>query len=328
MPTSFAANSSRAPVSVLVPTYNGSELLLETIDSILSQKFAPAEVIILDYGSTDDTCEAVARMGGGVKYHYRQNEGISAARNQAVALAQFKFVAFCDHDDLWRPDKLLQQMELHLLRPDLKFSFTNFSTVNSGYWSIETKFDAARGGFFDDFTPIGKNLIAEFSLYSKLLKFQPIVPSSVVMTKALYDSCGGANEVFGKNPSEYLDLTLRCVHKPPIGAITDPVVGIRNHVSNYSGSDIGYALGQLEIISHALENHSIGEMERAAIIERMITARINTSYYLFADRDFETCRELLSAVPSDRLDRILKIKLLISKMPLTIALVMHSLVVR
>jgi hypothetical protein len=64
MPTSFAANSSRAPVSVLVPTYNGSELLLETIDSILSQKFAPAE---------DSRCKRISRLGDIIKLHIVRN---------------------------------------------------------------------------------------------------------------------------------------------------------------------------------------------------------------------------------------------------------------
>jgi glycosyltransferase involved in cell wall biosynthesis len=317
------------PVSVVIPTYNQSKLLVETVDSILSQRYKPAEVVILDDGSTDDTRAVVAKMPAPVKYVYKTNGGICSARNAGVAAAQSDFIAFCDHDDLWREDKLEQQMELHQLMPTLNYSFTNYAVVSDGVWAKETKFDSAPAGFFDSsFVPLGRNLICNSSLYIKLLKFQPIFPSTVVMKKELYESLGGANEAFGKNPAEDRNLTLRCVHMPPLGVVTDPVVGIRKHATNYSGNLLRNALGEIDILNHALKTHPIGETEKAAITERLEVIRKDASYDAFATSDFARCKELLSAVPANHLDFQMRLKLLISSLPQPFAKTLHSLVVK
>ena len=318
------------PVSVVIPTYNQSKLLPETVDSILSQRYQPAEVVILDDGSTDDTKAVVARMPPSlVKYVYKPNGGICSARNAGVAVAQSAFIAFCDHDDLWREDKLLQQMELHQQMPALNYSFTNYSVVSEGVWAKETKFDSAPADFFDySFVPLGRNLICNSSLYTKLLRFQPIFPSTVVMKKELYESLGGANEKFGKNPAEDRNLTLQCVHMPPLGVVTDPVVGIRKHATNYSGNLLRNALGEIDILNHALLTHPIGDTEKAAIRERLEVIRKDASYDAFTTSDFARCKEFLSAVPSDHLDYQMRMKLLISNLPQPLAKVLHSLVAR
>jgi glycosyltransferase involved in cell wall biosynthesis len=317
------------PVSVVIPTYNQSKLLTETVDSILSQRYEPAEVVILDDGSTDDTKQVVARMSAKVKYVYKTNGGICSARNAGVASAQSAFIAFCDHDDLWREDKLEQQMELHQQMPTLNYSFTNYAVVSDGVWAKETKFDGAPAGFFDSsFVPLGRNLVCESSLYLKLLKFQPIFPSTVVMKKELYESLGGANEKFGKNPAEDRNLTLQCVHIPPLGVVTDPVVGIRKHATNYSGNLLRNALGEIDILNHALETHPIGDTERAAIRERLEVIRKDASYDAFATSNFAQCKEFLSAVPRDHLDSQMRMKLLISSLPQPLAKTIHSLIVK
>lgn len=100
-------------VSVVLPTYNRRRLVQETIDSVLRQKFADLELIVVDDGSTDDTGRTLTdRYGPLIRYVYQENAGESAARNHGIALSRGKYVGFVDSDDLWHPDKLKRQVEI------------------------------------------------------------------------------------------------------------------------------------------------------------------------------------------------------------------------
>jgi glycosyltransferase involved in cell wall biosynthesis len=317
----------KTQVSVVVPTYNQSKLLSETIDSILSQRYEPFEIVILDDGSTDDTKYVVSKMPGKVKYFFKPNGGICAARNAGVSFAESPYIAFCDHDDLWRDDKLEQQMELHNQKPDLKYSFTNFSIISGGNWSQATKFDEAPDEFFDSiFSPLGQNLLCSSSLYVKLLQFHAIFPSTVVIEKAFYESQGGEKEKFGRNPAQDMDLTLRCVLHPPLGVVTDAVVGIRKHATNFSGNSAKTSSGVIEILTHALEQHKIDHEEKEAVIEQLVIVRLAASFDAFSHASFAYCERLLSAVPKNRLSHGMRIKMLISRLPYPIAKALHTIV--
>jgi glycosyltransferase involved in cell wall biosynthesis len=91
-----------AMVSVIIPTYNRSRLVVEAIDSVLGQTYGDLEVIVVDDGSTDDTrarIEAVADKR--VRYYYKTNGGVSTARNLGLEHARGEYICFLDSDDLW-----------------------------------------------------------------------------------------------------------------------------------------------------------------------------------------------------------------------------------
>src|SRR3954452_17033481 len=99
-------------VSAVVPAYNSGELVAEAIESIYAQTTPPDEVIVVDDGSTDHTPEVLLRFEGrpGFQWHRKTNGGEASARNAGVELARGEFVAFLDHDDRWRPEKLERQL--------------------------------------------------------------------------------------------------------------------------------------------------------------------------------------------------------------------------
>jgi glycosyltransferase involved in cell wall biosynthesis len=99
-------------VSVIVTTFNRSKLLLETLESILSQTFNGFELIVVDNMSVDDTEELVMGIQDSrIRYFKNPNNGIIAVnRNYGIEQAKGRYVAFCDDDDLWFPDKLYQQV--------------------------------------------------------------------------------------------------------------------------------------------------------------------------------------------------------------------------
>lgn len=93
-------------ISVLVPCFNAAGYLVEALDSALAQVPAPFEVIVVDDGSTDASASIADRYGPRVRCDRQAHQGISAARNRAVSLAQGDAVAFLDADDVWPSDSL------------------------------------------------------------------------------------------------------------------------------------------------------------------------------------------------------------------------------
>ena len=97
-------------VSVIMPTYNCSKYILESLDSVIAQTVTDWEVQIVDDCSTDDTAEVLKPyLKKYPNMHYYilpQNGGPAVARTEAIRRATGKYIAFLDSDDLWKPDKM------------------------------------------------------------------------------------------------------------------------------------------------------------------------------------------------------------------------------
>lgn len=89
--------------SVIIPTYNRSDLLEQTLKSVWQQTFRDFEVIVVDDGSTDSTNHVLDRFSDRLISVRQENLGPSAARNTGVRLARGEYLAFLDSDDLWFP---------------------------------------------------------------------------------------------------------------------------------------------------------------------------------------------------------------------------------
>lgn len=97
-------------VSVVVPCYNKGPYLRETLDSALGQTVPPAEVIVVDDGSTDDSAAIAEAYGPPVTVLRQENRGESAARNRGIRRARSAWIALLDADDVWTPPKLERQL--------------------------------------------------------------------------------------------------------------------------------------------------------------------------------------------------------------------------
>lgn len=101
-------------VSVVVPAYNCSGTIKSSVDSVLAQSI-PTKVIVVDDCSSDNTLEVLSCYTGDPRVNIVRNEsnlGVAASRNKGVVMAEGKYVAFIDSDDMWLPDKLEKQLEL------------------------------------------------------------------------------------------------------------------------------------------------------------------------------------------------------------------------
>jgi teichuronic acid biosynthesis glycosyltransferase TuaG len=120
-------------VSVIMPNYNGARFIAQTIEAVLAQSFADLELIIADDCSCDESAaiiSAYAAKDARVSLlRLAKNSGVSAARNAAIAKAKGDFLAFCDSDDIWLPNKLEDQLEF-MKKGSYAFSFTEFQMID------------------------------------------------------------------------------------------------------------------------------------------------------------------------------------------------------
>ncbi|HLD63508.1 MAG TPA: glycosyltransferase family A protein [Candidatus Peribacteraceae bacterium] len=109
---------TNADVAVIVPTYNRSAILTETLDSVAAQTWPPAYLIVVDDGSTDETQVVLEKwqtrpLPFPVKIIRQENQGAGIARNAGLhAAPPVRYVAFLDSDDLWPPDFLERTVTL------------------------------------------------------------------------------------------------------------------------------------------------------------------------------------------------------------------------
>lgn len=119
-------------ISVILPTFNRSNVIVRSICSVLNQTYKDFELIIVDDGSTDCTQDMVSRIKDSrIRYiRHEKNKGAAAARNTGIKAAQCDLIAFQDSDDEWVPEKLEKQIKAILALPD------DFGVIYSAFWRL------------------------------------------------------------------------------------------------------------------------------------------------------------------------------------------------
>ena len=99
-------------VSVIIPTYNRETYLEQGIQSVINQSFRNFEILVIDVGSLNNYAEAICNKYKNCIYVYKENGGLSSARNYGIKNAKGAYIAFLDDDDYWRSDKLEKQVSV------------------------------------------------------------------------------------------------------------------------------------------------------------------------------------------------------------------------
>jgi glycosyltransferase involved in cell wall biosynthesis len=119
-------------VSVVIPCYNHAQFLAEALNSVLEQTYQNWECIIVNDGSPDNT-ETIARdwckKDDRFKYLYKENGGLSSARNLGLANSKGDYILFLDSDDLIAPEKLLLSVKSFIEDTSLDLVITDFNSV-------------------------------------------------------------------------------------------------------------------------------------------------------------------------------------------------------
>lgn len=217
-PCDSAVNSANHNplVSIVVPTYNRRAMLGETLASIFNQTFCDFELIVVDNMSQDGTADYVQGLQDKrVQYYRNENHGVIAVnRNFGIRKAMGKYVAFCDDDDLWLPEKLKKQIGV--------FEAVGISVVATNYEP------------FGDVQVLRKNIAIKSSdayrdyAYAEiLLGLNPIISSSVIVKRECLLECGGFDESADFRFIEDWELWLRLSVLGKIRVLAEPLLRYR-----------------------------------------------------------------------------------------------------
>jgi glycosyltransferase involved in cell wall biosynthesis len=210
-------------VSVVIPTYNRSEMLREAVDSVLAQEFREFELIVVDDGSTDNTPRVLEAYGDDIRYFRQDNKGVSAARNRGIDLASGTLIAFLDSDDLWLPQKLARQMAFFDRHADALICQTQEIWVRNGRRVNPRNRHQKLSGMF----------------YESSLSLCLVSPSAVMIKKHLFDIVGKFDESLPA--CEDYELWLRIGCRFPIHLIDIPLIvkrgGHEDQLSRAPGLD-------------------------------------------------------------------------------------------
>lgn len=124
-------------ISVVIPVYNGAKVIEATLESVLRQTVPPAEILVLDDGSSDDTAIILRSYGKRVRLFRQENKGVASTRNSLCGQAQGELIAFLDQDDIWHPHYLQVQRHLFASYPEAVAFFTghvNFFGYGTYEW--------------------------------------------------------------------------------------------------------------------------------------------------------------------------------------------------
>ncbi len=178
-------NAAAPKVSVIIPAYNISEYVAETLESVFAQTFTDFEVILVNDGSADtpELKNALAPYFDRIVYAEQKNAGASRARNAAICLSRGELLAFLDGDDLWLPEFLAASVE-YLEKNNLEMVYSDALLFGAPLFAGKTfmekspsngevttaKLITSECNIITSGTMIKKSLVEKFDLFDTDLK--------------------------------------------------------------------------------------------------------------------------------------------------------------
>jgi glycosyltransferase involved in cell wall biosynthesis len=240
-------------ISVIIPTHDRAHTLERALGSVFGQTHAPAEVLVVDDGSTDDTEGLIRTEYPHCHYVHQDNRGVSHARNQGIRLSRCAWVAFLDSDDEWLPDKLAAQVQALSEHPDHRICHTEEIWIRNGVRVNAMKKHAKNGGH----------------IFRQCLPLCVISPSSVMIQRSLFDEIGLFDESLPA--CEDYDLWLRICARHPVLFLEKPMIvkhgGHRDQLSRrYWGMD----RFRIQALEKIIDTPGLSPGDRIAVAEMLI----------------------------------------------------------
>ena len=171
----MSKNENKYKISVVIPTLNRINTLQRALDSVINQTYKPAEIIVVDNGSSDGTLKFLREQHPKITILTENKIGVSSARNKGIKKSINQWIALLDSDDAWHPRKLEIQTsmldsalkEYNLIHTD-EVWFRNNKHIN------QMKKHKKQGGY----------------IFERCLSLCCISPSSVLFKKNILDKVG------------------------------------------------------------------------------------------------------------------------------------------
>ena len=149
--------------SIIIPVYNRSHLLAETIDTVLMQSHVNFEIIIVDDGSSENIQKVLEGKYANeprVKYFHKQNEERGAARNFGLKQAKGDYAVFFDSDDFMKSHYLETLNKIIVENPGVKLLATKYNYDNNGKTEYHPFLQALAEGWYDQDLFLKGNILA------------------------------------------------------------------------------------------------------------------------------------------------------------------------
>lgn len=259
-PTPKRAQPIPGLVSVIIGAYNIASVISQTLDSVLSQTYAPLELIVVDDGSTDGTWEVLQSYGERIVAVRQANGGVAAARNTGLHHARGEFIALMDHDDLCMPERIAAQVACLKAFPQLGLCSTEFSAfsdqghiadIYSGHYYSQC--DEAAGGAVRHYAHQGQIDITQMlasppggapsiapvmapvhwgNVYDAMACGNLVHPPTVMFRASLLDAVGEFDLDAGLTCD--WDWLVKAAKQAPFGFINRPLLNYRRSATQIS----------------------------------------------------------------------------------------------
>jgi len=201
-------------ISLIIPTFNYSKFISETLESVFAQTVQPGEILIVDDGSTDDTESVVSSFGERVRYVRQDNAGVCAARNRGVAETTGDLVVFLDADDILEPTFLEKLLSRYGEDPEIGLVHTGVRL-----------FDSETGETISEDLAGGENGVDINLLLWEVPHFP--APGIILVTREAFEAVGGFD--VRQKVGEDWDLCYRVARKYKVGFVPEPLINYRIH---------------------------------------------------------------------------------------------------
>lgn len=278
-------------VSIIITTFNRLSWLQESIDSALAQTHTNVEVLLVDDGSTDGTAEWVrSHYENKIQYIWKENEGLSSARNLGLKHAKGEFIQFLDADDFISPDKL----EIH----------TKFLEENPQYAVAYCHslcfYDNNTDDLFDWW---GQAYYRSGDVFDEMLDEPYMLVHAAVVRRDWYDLIGGYDESLSSAVDG--DFWLRLAKaEARFQFVPGPIAYYRIHRNSQSSAGVGVRRNMLKVL-RKLERDIPDKNERKRIKIRRSIGKRRGLYGLAlmeAGNVFHGWIEVLRSLALDRRD--------------------------
>ncbi len=245
-------------ISVVIPAYKSAEHIVETLDSVLAQKFREHEIIVVNDGSpdTDQFERAIRTRLEDIVYIRQRNFGAGVARNTAIAHARGEIIAFLDADDIWTPDFLASQyVFMHRHNYDMVYCDADLFGMRSAY----------RKTFMDTAPSVGE------ANFDSLLDLRCNVITSGTMARKSSIINAGKFETERVRAHDF-NLWLRMAKNgAKIGYQRKQLVKYRVHLDSLSGNSISRAERDIDAFERVRRDIELTP-EQSKVVDRRIAS--------------------------------------------------------